>query len=323
MAAQQITESEVRRLTQELHAKDAELRAKDVELRELKEERSAMLLRYVREFTELQKRQASTTKMLEASAALLQKAGDTIGRQGSRLERERADRDEVQDRLSHLVNQVATHVLRLRDAYRRASATMPAVGLNPFDHPVDFNELRLPDLVSFFTYISEELSRLRAMVGAELDKEGLHAAVAVAGRTLSGLRHRNPFVPLDAVFDELAPMTRSGLCGRLHPASPTSCASRSRGTSVVFRRPLHGHVHVSAQHDRWIKLRRCRSVTVAQSVWVCLVAFSSQYSCFLFVYFCQPTSVDSCTLHALCQTPKSGSRRELLLPSRAPFIHPA
>ena len=80
MAAQQITESEVRCLTQELHAKDAELRAKDVELRELKEERSAMLLRYVREFTELQKRQASTTKMLEASAALLQKAGDTIGR---------------------------------------------------------------------------------------------------------------------------------------------------------------------------------------------------------------------------------------------------
>ena len=42
-----------------------------------------MLLRYVWEFTEVQKRQASTTKMLEASAALLQKAGDTIGRQGS------------------------------------------------------------------------------------------------------------------------------------------------------------------------------------------------------------------------------------------------
>ena len=75
------------------------------------------------------------------------------------------------------MNQVTTHVLRLRDAYRRASATMPAIGLNTFDHPVDFNELRLPDLVSFFTYISEELSRLRAMVGAELDKEGLRAAV--------------------------------------------------------------------------------------------------------------------------------------------------
>ena len=41
-------EFEVRLLTQELHAKDAELRAKDMELRELKEERSAMLLRYVR-----------------------------------------------------------------------------------------------------------------------------------------------------------------------------------------------------------------------------------------------------------------------------------
>ena len=140
-----------------------------------------MLLRYVREFMELQKRQASTTKMLEASAALLQKAGVMIGRQGSQLERERAYRDEVQDCLSHLVDQVAKHVLRLRDAYRRASATMPVVGLNPFDHLVDFNELRLPDLVSFFTYFSEEVSRLRAMVGAELDKEGLHAAVAIAG----------------------------------------------------------------------------------------------------------------------------------------------
>ena len=179
-----------------------------MELRVLKEERSALLLRYVWEFTELQKRQASTTKMLEALAALLQKAGDMIGRQGSRLERERAYRDEVQDRLSHVVNQVSTHMLRLRDAYRRASATMPAIGLNPFDHPVDFNKLRLPDLVSFFTYISEELSRLRVMVGAELDKEGLRAAVAIAGRILSGLRHQNPFVPLDTIFDELAPINR-------------------------------------------------------------------------------------------------------------------
>ena len=66
MAVQQITESEVGRLTQELHAKDAELRAKDVELRELKEERSSMLLCYVQEFMELQKRQTSTTKVLEA-----------------------------------------------------------------------------------------------------------------------------------------------------------------------------------------------------------------------------------------------------------------
>ena len=82
-----------------------------MEFPELKEEKSAILLHYVREFTELQNRQASTTKMLEASAALLQKAGDTIGRQGSRLERERADRDEVPNRLSHLVDQVAMHVL--------------------------------------------------------------------------------------------------------------------------------------------------------------------------------------------------------------------
>ena len=71
MVVHQITESEVRRLTQELQAKDAELRAKDVEVRELKEERSGILLLYVREFMELQKWQASTTKMVEALAALL------------------------------------------------------------------------------------------------------------------------------------------------------------------------------------------------------------------------------------------------------------
>ena len=92
------------------------------------------------------------------------------------------------------MNQVATHVLRLRDAYRRASATMPAVGLNPFDHPVDFNKLRLPDLVSFFTYISEELSRLRAMVGAELDKEGLRAGanpfMALPLESIPAIGHR-------------------------------------------------------------------------------------------------------------------------------------
>jgi hypothetical protein len=44
MAAHQITESEVRRLTEELQAKDAELRAKNVELREVREEKSAILL---------------------------------------------------------------------------------------------------------------------------------------------------------------------------------------------------------------------------------------------------------------------------------------
>ena len=46
------------------------------------------------------------------------------------------------------------------------------------------------------------------MVGAELEKEGLRAAVAIVGQILSGLRHRNPFVPLDAGFDEMAPVDR-------------------------------------------------------------------------------------------------------------------
>ena len=36
----------------------------------------------------------------------------------------------------------------------------------------------------------------------------MRAAVAVAGRILSWIRHRNPSVPLDAVFDELSPEDR-------------------------------------------------------------------------------------------------------------------
>jgi hypothetical protein len=47
--------------------------------------------------------------------------------------------------------------------------TMPAVGLNLYDHPINFNGLQLPDLVFFFTYVSEELNRLRTVVGAALD----------------------------------------------------------------------------------------------------------------------------------------------------------
>ena len=180
-----------------------------------------MFLRYVREFTEVQKQQASTTKMLEASAALLQKAGDTIGHQGSRLERVRANCDEVQDRLSHLVNQIATHVLRLHDAYRRASVMMPAVGLNPFNHPVDFNEMRLPDLVSFFSYLFEEVNHLRAAVDEALDKEGGRGAVAIGGRILFGFHHRNPFVPFDAIFDELAPVDRERALREVAPCLTT------------------------------------------------------------------------------------------------------
>jgi hypothetical protein len=81
---------------------------------------------------------------------------------------------------------------------------MPVIGLNPFDHSIDFNEPSLPDLVSFFTYLCDELICLRVVVGEAVEKEGVRAVVAVAGRILSGLRHQNPFVPLDAVFDQLS-----------------------------------------------------------------------------------------------------------------------
>jgi hypothetical protein len=72
---------------------------------------------------------------------LLQKAADTLGGQLANMasmEHEQADHDEVQDHLNRLLDHVATHVFQLRDGYRRASTTMPAVGLNPYDQPINF-----------------------------------------------------------------------------------------------------------------------------------------------------------------------------------------
>lgn len=126
----------------------------------------------------------------------------------SRLEHERADRDEVEDRLGRMLADVATQIELLCGAYSRASATMPAIGLNPFKHRVDFNDQWLADLVSFFSYLSEELTHLHAALVAALDKEGVRAAIAVAARILSGLRHLDPLLPVDAVLDKLAPIDR-------------------------------------------------------------------------------------------------------------------
>ena len=47
----------------------------------------------------------------------------------------------------------------------------------------------------------------------------MRAAVAVAGRILSGLRHQNPFVPSDTVFDELAPIYRERALRAVAPCS--------------------------------------------------------------------------------------------------------
>ena len=72
------------------------------------------------------------------------------------------------------------------------------------------------------------------MVGAELDKEGLRAAVAVAGRILSGLRHWNPFMPLDAVFDELAPVNRELALRAVAPCiTNVVCLKKQRDFSGV------------------------------------------------------------------------------------------
>lgn len=85
---------------------------------------------------------------------------------------------------------------------------MPAMGLNPYKHHVDFDEWRLAHVVSFLRHLSEELGLLHAALWAALDREGVWAAIAVAARILSGLHHYDPLFLVDAVLDELAPADR-------------------------------------------------------------------------------------------------------------------
>ena len=82
---------------------------------------------------------------------------------------------------------------------------------------------------SFFTFLCHELIHLCAVVGEAVEKEGVRAAVAVAGRHLFGLRHRNPSVPLDAVFDELSPGDRKRALQAVAPCITTVvCLEKQR-----------------------------------------------------------------------------------------------
>ena len=121
---------------------------------------------------------------------------------------EHAEREEVEERLGRMLADVAAQIELLRGVYRRASAALPTVGLAPYHHRADFDDWRLADLVLFFRHLGEQLTRLRATMGDRLDKEGVRAGLAVAARILSGLHHRDPFFPVDAIMDELPPMER-------------------------------------------------------------------------------------------------------------------
>ena len=66
------------------------------------------------------------------------------------------------------------------------------------------------------------------------------AAIAVAARILSGLRHRDPLLPVDAVLDELAPSDRERSLRAVAPyiAAVMSFIWRRRGISAMPRRFL-------------------------------------------------------------------------------------
>lgn len=172
MAAQEIAEFELRRLSEELAAKEAELG-------ELRGKTSNTLLHLQEENDKLRKWLTSTTEQLREAKATMEAAADRLGSEvdamAQWLERERAERDEVEERLSRMLADLAVQVELLRGVYRRESATMPPIGLNPYRHRVNFDERRLADLILYFSHLSEELTHLRAALGAALDREGVRA----------------------------------------------------------------------------------------------------------------------------------------------------
>ena len=198
MAAPGATEFELRRLRAELAAKDEALAMKDRQMDDLRDKTIDLLARHREETGELRSWMNATTAQLREVREKLIVETDEMGRL---LARECIERNKIQRQLGGMLAQTEL----LRGVYLQASAAMPAIGLVPYDHRATFNTWHLADLVHFFRHLSAQLTRLRAAVGDELDKEGVCTALAVAARILSGLHHHDPSFQVDAIMDELAP----------------------------------------------------------------------------------------------------------------------
>jgi hypothetical protein len=185
-----------------------EVLSKEAKLDDLKRRTGDELLHLREENTGLRKELGSLVEKLHKAELAMEKAADCLHREVTaltrRLEQERAKRDVIEDHLGKALLDVGAQVEWLRGAYHQASALMPAIGLNPFDHHADFSEWCLSDLVSFFSFLAEDLGRLRSIMMKALNREGIRAAIAVASRILSNLHHRDPFLPTSAILDDLA-----------------------------------------------------------------------------------------------------------------------
>ncbi|XP_037467158.1 uncharacterized protein LOC119339095 [Triticum dicoccoides] len=158
---------------------------------------------------------------------------------------------------------------------------MSVIGLNPFDHPVDFNELQLPDFVSFFTYISKELSRLRMMqhLGAsgrcsQLKKQSTPRAIS----------HCVPY-PL-RLFSLLQPHThprdRAPVHGAAFPFSLPSSLQSSKLSSATCGAAAYGLQVAGAARGGRLGLWRRRGSggrrLLEGAAWICRRGFRSALS---------------------------------------------
>lgn len=114
MAVWEMAEFELRRLREELTAKDAELR-------ELWGKTSDTLLHHQRENDELRKCLESMTEQLQEAKATMEAVMDRLGSEvdsmARRLEHKRTKRDEVEERLGHALADLAAQVELLRIIY--------------------------------------------------------------------------------------------------------------------------------------------------------------------------------------------------------------
>lgn len=125
-----------------------------------------------------------------------------------RLGHEPAGRDEVEEHLSRAFLDHHAQVELLGDVYRRVQSTLLAIRLDPYVPPSGSIDLELAHLVPFFHLLAKEFTRICAAMKGALEKEGVQVAIAVAASTLSGLYHRDPYFPVEATLEDLAPRER-------------------------------------------------------------------------------------------------------------------
>ena len=152
------------------------------------------LKKTVEQLGEANRREATARE--EAAAALARLAGKE--EEANSAAKRAAD-------LERTLREHGAGVSRLGEAVEQAANTMRRVGMVPAERPADTPHDKLEDHARFLDSLSGQLAELREAFEDTLSREGKQVAETVATHILSRLHHRDPSLPVDAIFTRITP----------------------------------------------------------------------------------------------------------------------